>query len=169
MTRRQLIFAVGGTNGNAVYDTMEYFDPLSSSASTSTTSARRGNGCSSWTMHPARMCTPRYGHALVALDGVMYAIGGANTYNQFIKSDMVLDSVERFDPAKGIWEPVAPMNTKRFAASACATNGFIFVFGGHDGNRCLCTVEKYNPKTNTWTAQSSTTIFKCMYRATCIY
>lgn len=43
------------------------------------------------------------------------------------------------------------MSTIRMFFGAVVLKGFIYAIGGHDGNTWLNSVERYDPKTNTWT------------------
>ena len=56
------------------------------------------------------MAEAREAHAVAALDGKLYAVGGYN--NGF------LSLMERYDPAVGAWEAVAPMAAVRIKAFA---------------------------------------------------
>ena len=58
----------------------------------------------------APLATVRDGHAVAALDGKLYAIGGYD--------GGYLASVERYDPATNAWEAVAPMAAARVSAVA---------------------------------------------------
>ena len=55
----------------------------------------------------------RDGLAVTVLDGKLYAVGGLGGagYN-------ALSSVERYDPAVGAWEAVAPLTAARMKAFA---------------------------------------------------
>ena len=83
------------------------------------------------------------------LDGKLYAVGGFNG------DDGNLSSVERYDPAVGAWEAVAPMALARFGAGVAALEGKLYAVGGGvegededevDSN----SVERFDPATNTW-------------------
>ena len=56
------------------------------------------------------MAEAREAHGVAVFDGKLYAVGGCN--------HGALSSVERYDPAVGAWEAVAPMAAARMKAFA---------------------------------------------------
>ncbi|XP_057597596.1 kelch domain-containing protein 7B [Hippopotamus amphibius kiboko] len=74
---------------------------------------------------------------LVALDGLLYAIGGECLY-----------SMERYDPRTDAWTSCAPLPAGTFpvAHEAVACQGDIYVTGGHLFYRLL----RYSPAKDTW-------------------
>lgn len=54
-------------------------------------------------------CVGRHQAAVCELDGYMYVIGGAESWN-------CLNSVERYNPENNTWTLVAPMNVARRGA-----------------------------------------------------
>eukprot|EP00965_Chrysotila_dentata_P069966 2311301-Pleurochrysis_carterae.AAC.1 len=62
----------------------------------------------------------------------------------------VLDSVERFDPLRGIWERAAPMRVKRQAAAVGVLNNTLYVMGGRDASAVLRSVERYDELRGEW-------------------
>ena len=66
----------------------------------------RSSGSTRWE-EVAPMGEERSRPGLAVLDGKLYAVGGFNG------DDGNLSSVERYDPAVGAWEAVAPMATAR--------------------------------------------------------
>ena len=99
------------------------------------------------------MATPREKHAVAVLDGKLYVAGGRGAgYDR-------LSSVERYDPALGAWEAVAPMAAARSGVGVAVLDGKLYAVGGEgvedeedeeeeDGpvNR----VERFDPSTNAW-------------------
>ena len=89
---------------------------------------------------------------MAVLDGKLYAVGGFNG------DDGNLSSVERYDPAVGAWEAVAPMALARFGAGVAALEGKLYALGGRveeddeaaELDRPANTVERYDPATNAW-------------------
>lgn len=81
--------------------------------------------------------------ATTVLDGVLFVMGGRNKETKH-------RSVECFFPNLNKWTSMAPMTEFRVAAQACAASGFLYVFGG-TGEKISSTIEKYDPKTDTWT------------------
>jgi hypothetical protein len=95
------------------------------------------------------MPTPREHIAVVALNGLIYALGGTNT-----SGNIAYPIVEVYNPETDSWATVAPMPTGRWHLGAGVTNGQIYAIGGHTPTiDALATVEAYDPSTNTWTAQ----------------
>merc|ERR1712039_21005 len=98
----------------------------------------------------AEMPTARGALATVMLDDKLYALGGGALEGP-------LATVERYDPARNVWEQVADMPTARCGISAAVANCFIYVIGGNgDGfisvadDSKLDIVERYDPQTDAW-------------------
>ncbi|MCB9543773.1 MAG: chitobiase/beta-hexosaminidase C-terminal domain-containing protein [Myxococcales bacterium] len=85
------------------------------------------------------------GLASVVLDGLVYAIGGANQFNNAIPT------LRRYDPATRRWTDLRPMITARRDAAAVVLGGEIWVLGG-DNNGPQQAVEIYDPRTDRWRA-----------------
>ena len=80
-----------------------------------------------------------------------------------------LDKAWEYDPATDEWKELAPMPTRRGAASAAVAGGKIYVTGGANSlpgvvengihparpHNVLATVEEYDPATNTWRTRRS--------------
>ena len=97
------------------------------------------------------MPTPRseWSNGLVAVDGKLYAIGGA-------VFGAAGGRVEEYDPKTDIWTVKGPMRTPRYRSLNVTPNGKIYVIGGRlaaDGRAgdFVSNVEEYDPATNTWT------------------
>lgn len=95
------------------------------------------------------MPTPRlYLSAVLANDGLVYAIGGG--------SGGLSNVVEAYNPATNSWTTRAPLGVPRYGSSAViGPDNKIYVIGGTydastytDGNSVV--VEAYTPSTNTW-------------------
>jgi N-acetylneuraminic acid mutarotase len=73
-------------------------------------------------------------------------------------ADEITGSVLAYNPQKAVWAPVAPMPTARWRLRLVAAGGRLYAIGGQspDGTT-LSTVERYDPKANTWTAVASMT------------
>ena len=82
------------------------------------------------------MLTPRDELAVVAANGEIYAIGGGN------KEGQTLRSVEKYSFSAKRWEFTADLLIERRAHSAVSFNERIFVIGGFDGERYLCSCER---------------------------
>jgi len=79
----------------------------------------------------------------------IYAIGG------LIYGDVIIDTVEEYNPATNTWATKAPMPTARKGAASAVVNGKIYVFGGMvcdpDGSAWASEkTEVYDPENNTW-------------------
>lgn len=85
------------------------------------------------------------GVAGVVLDGYVYAIGGANQFNNAIPT------VRRYDPATRRWSDRRPMITARRDAAAVVFGGEIWVLGG-DNNGPQQAVEVYDAIADRWRA-----------------
>ncbi|KAK4471595.1 hypothetical protein MN116_005008 [Schistosoma mekongi] len=85
---------------------------------------------------------------VVALNGLLYAIGGFDGTSR-------LRTTEVYNPKVGKWVTVAPMICRRSAAGAAAYDGCLYVCGGFDGQTSLRTCEMYIPEQNTWKLISS--------------
>lgn len=70
-----------------------------------------------WCFNEPLLCA-----GLVCMNSYLYAIGGYNGQNQ-------LCSVERYNIARNVWEPRAPMHHCRSAHGVTVHQGCIFVFG----------------------------------------
>ncbi|MEA2098260.1 MAG: kelch repeat-containing protein [Patescibacteria group bacterium] len=131
------IYAIGGSTDTITLSTMEKYNPDT------------GN----WT-YETPMQTARQGHAAVVVNnGIydeIYVIGGSDC------DDLTLSTMEKYDPATGIWTYETPMPTARWRHDAVTVNGKIYVIGGNSaGGSYLSTVEKYDPATGIWTAEPS--------------
>jgi hypothetical protein len=60
------------------------------------------------------MSCARTGHGVAALAGALYAIGGTDGDRDR------LDTVEKYDVAKKIWQSVASLNVQRFGLGVAA-------------------------------------------------
>ncbi|MGF9644002.1 kelch repeat-containing protein [Paenibacillus sp. MABNS29] len=127
------LLVIGGFNiyNNASADVYEY-DPSTDS----------------WTTK-ASLSTPRRYITSALVNGKVYAIGG------FDESKGLLSSIEEYNPQANTWTTKSPMSTKRMGLSAAVLNNEIYVIGGNTATEKISgpatdEVEKYNPKTDTW-------------------
>ncbi|XP_047210357.1 kelch-like protein 4 isoform X2 [Girardinichthys multiradiatus] len=134
------MYAVGGHDGWSYLNTVERWDPQ----------ARQWN-------YVASMSTPRSTMGVTALNGKLFAVGGRD-------GSSCLRSMECFDPHTNKWSMCAPMSKRRGGVGVATYNNFLYAVGGHDApasNHCSrlsdC-VERYDPKTDTWTTVSSLSI-----------
>jgi len=124
------IYAIGGTRGGGALATVEVYDPVTNS----------------WSTTPAPMPTARYGLAAATVNGKTYAIGGTGTVTGVLN----LAAVEVYDPVANSWSTTAaPMTTTRTALAVASVNGKIYAIGGFS-HSALATVEVYDPVANSW-------------------
>ncbi len=71
----------------------------------------------------SRLCLGRHQAAVCELNGFVYVIGGAESWN-------CLNSVERYNPANNTWTLVAPMNVARRGAGVVCMKVRRLVFKG---------------------------------------
>lgn len=93
--------------------------------------------------------TPRYGATSVVLNGYIYVLGGARNTN------LILNTVERYDPGSGNWDDAAVPNfvQPRLDAAAIVYNGKIYLTGGRNNQGSIIDdVEVYDPGTNSWSS-----------------
>jgi len=97
----------------------------------------------------APMLMPRYRHALAALRGQLYAVGGetATAENGAL---VVTASVERYDPEARQWTAVAPLCHARMSHAVTVLDGGLLALGGFDGASWLSSAERYDPSTDSW-------------------
>lgn len=89
------------------------------------------------------MKLPRSRAGTNVIDGLIYAVGGANGSNCH-------NSVERYYPKEDRWEFVSPMKTQRVGLTCVAVNRLLYAIGGFNGYERLNSVEVYNPDTDEW-------------------
>ncbi|XP_077296731.1 kelch-like protein 25 [Arctopsyche grandis] len=127
------IYAFGGTNENTDLKTVERFDPTTQK----------------WTF-ATPMMTARSDAAGVLYDSIFYAIGGSNNVKP-------INNVESYCTTTRKWKKLTPMMKARQTLSVVATAGFIYALGGRTENG-LSTVERYEPKTDTWITVASMSV-----------
>ena len=129
------VYVVGGGKGKDIGDVVTVYDP----------GADRWSGA-------APMPTARMLFRAVALDGLLYAVGGLT-----VEGKPFTAAVERYDPGTDSWTAVRPMGTGRGNPGVVATGGKVYVVGGAEGilgvaTTALTTGEVYDPQTDTWSA-----------------
>uniref|UniRef100_A0A8C2U425 Kelch like family member 5 n=1 Tax=Coturnix japonica TaxID=93934 RepID=A0A8C2U425_COTJA len=88
---------------------------------------------------------------------ILYAVGGRD-------GSSCLKSMECFDPHTNKWSLCASMSKRRGGVGVTTWNGFLYAIGGHDApasnltSRLSDCVERYDPKTDMWTAVASMSI-----------
>ena len=81
-------------------------------------------------------------------DNMLFIIGGRNNTSA---GNIDTASVDRYDPLRDEWKPVAPLSVPRNRLGVAAVDGCIFAIGGGNGNTFHTSVEKYDPKQDEWT------------------
>lgn len=64
------------------------------------------------------MSVARRKPAVVAFDGLLYAIGGEAQSDDFFKEQFTLSSVECYDPLNNVWTDCPPLSESRAEAGA---------------------------------------------------
>lgn len=82
------------------------------------------------------MACPRDELCLVALEGEIFAIGGGTL------DGVTLRTVEKFNFEANRWEPACDLLIPRRAHTALTAGNRIFVNGGFDGEKYLCSGER---------------------------
>ena len=109
-------------------------------------SVEQFNG-SEWSQAPD-MIQARAGCAAAVYDGALYVLGGRVSDGTVAPGSSrpspmaCLSSVERFDGST--WSQVPNMMSKRYGCSAVVSHGYLYVFGGHDGESALSSVERFD-------------------------
>ncbi len=102
-----------------------------------------------WTAKAA-MPTARTLLSAVAVNGVIYAIGGTTNLSASVAT------VEAYDTVTNTWSTKASMPLATRLAAAAVVNGIVYVIGGTpDGTTKFSTVQAYDPATNTWTTKAA--------------
>ncbi|EHB04617.1 Kelch-like protein 33, partial [Heterocephalus glaber] len=88
----------------------------------------------------APLCQARSLFPLVALDGLLYALGGR--YN-----GVALSSVETYNPELNVWRPAPALPAPCFAHAAAILEGQLYLSGGYSGaGQYLASLLHYDPK-----------------------
>jgi hypothetical protein len=96
----------------------------------------------------ASMSTSRFGVAVCAANGKIYAVGGSDG------TEIYYDKVEEYDPSTDTWAAKSPMPTARGRLAAVSINGKIYVIGGMDTIGVSDKLEEYDPATDIWTTKA---------------
>jgi DNA-binding CsgD family transcriptional regulator len=97
----------------------------------------------------AQMPTPRTDLAVVAHDGLVYAIGGVN-------EDGATGRVEVYDPQSDAWDTRSPKPTPVGLIAGVSLDGKIYVPGGFDADmQPQAVLEVYDPAEDTWQTAAS--------------
>lgn len=84
--------------------------------------------------HPvSSLTTPRGFLALVAANGYLYAVGGANGENGIHLLNTVEHAKINEEGGLGPWTPVSSMTTPRRGPAALVSQGYLYAIGGYNG------------------------------------
>ena len=98
------------------------------------------------------------GDKIYVIGGVGLMPGSTDTALSFNTTQLVVGTVEEYDPAANTWRERSPMPTPRNHAAIGAVNGKIYVIGGRVGAAFIglatdvSVVEEYDPATDKWGA-----------------
>jgi N-acetylneuraminic acid mutarotase len=101
------------------------------------------------------------GDKIYVIGGVTLLPGSTDTALNFTTPQLVVGTVEEYDPAANTWRERSPMPTPRNHAAIGAVNGKIYVIGGRVGAAFIglatdvSVVEEYDPATDKWSAPRS--------------
>jgi N-acetylneuraminic acid mutarotase len=112
------------------------------------------------------MALPSHHVAFTTFNDKIYAFGGFQSPASGPPAWDPIDNAWEYDPAADTWKALAPLPTKRGAASAAVLNGKIYVTGGANSlpgvtengihprrpHNVVATVDVYDPATNTWSS-----------------
>ncbi|KFO22263.1 kelch-like protein 33 isoform X2 [Fukomys damarensis] len=88
----------------------------------------------------APLCQARSLFPLVALDGLLYALGGRC-------NGVALNSVETYNPELNVWRPAPALPTPCFAHAAALLEGRLYLCGGYSGaDQYMASLLHYDPK-----------------------
>jgi N-acetylneuraminic acid mutarotase len=130
-----LVYAIGGIGQvENTLDVVERFNPRSGRWTTS-----------------LPLPQPRDGSGAASLDGLLYVAGG------FVVPGGTTNSVLAYDPKQNSWTSVAPMPTARERLRLVASGRYLYAIGGTappsgaaSFGPSLTTVERYDPRSNSW-------------------
>ena len=114
-------------------------------------------------------CTPESISAMLEILTLCSLLGRPSLYtwrkhstvdfNRSEKSKQQLaTSIEEFDPAKDVWRQLTTKGAPHpgLSAVACASfGGYLYAFGGFDGELLYCTLSRLELKTLTWSKLSA--------------
>lgn len=98
------------------------------------------------------MPTARFFLASSEVNGIIYVIGGADSYS-------TLSTVEAYNPDTDTWTAKADMPTARCGFACCSLNGKIYAIGGKTLHPAVAgggttVVEEYDPVTDSWQSKA---------------
>jgi DNA-binding CsgD family transcriptional regulator/N-acetylneuraminic acid mutarotase len=125
------IYAIGGLNAQGVTAAMDRFDPQTDT----------------WTsLSPKPL--PVFNAQAAVINGEIYIPGG----RPFIDNQQPSNVLEIYDTNTEQWHTGASLPIALSAYGMVAYDGYLYVFGGWDGQKYINNVYIYNPIDNTWHA-----------------
>jgi hypothetical protein len=130
------LYVIGGSDGSAVIDTFDVYNPVTGIWTSPSPALPMGTG--------------RVFARAVALGGQLYVVGGCTVVDC---SSGITGALEMYNPGSA-WTAKAsmPSGTERYDAAVGVINGKLYVAGGHNASGVIGTVEIYDPATDTWTS-----------------
>jgi N-acetylneuraminic acid mutarotase len=122
------LYVVGGMDGDLRLSSGERYDPGSDTWSAIT--PLPGNRGRSGRSH----------FGMCSLGEFLYVAGGQGG----------MSSCFKYHPATNTWNPIPDLGTKRKAHCLCALGAFLYAISG--SGRAATSMERYDPKTNSWSA-----------------
>ncbi|XP_077293231.1 kelch-like protein 24 [Arctopsyche grandis] len=109
----------------------------------------------------APMNDSRLKHTSVVYKDDIYVFGG-------YKGSSCLKSVETFNTKTNKWKTLSPMKTATSSLSAVVVDDYIYCIGGRDDDSYhLSNVERYDPRSDTWTSMSDSLVKDFGFKAVC--
>lgn len=141
----ELLYAVGGHDGQSYLNSIERYDPQTNQWSCDvapTTSCRTSVGVAvlgTATNQRSTVQANTLKRFAQFSENFLYAVGGQDGVQ-------CLNHVERYDPKENKWAKVAAMTTRRLGVAVAVLGGYLYAIGGSDGQCPLNTVERYDPR-----------------------
>ena len=144
-----MLYVVGGGRTVGATQLVEQFDPVTNR----------------WAKM-ASMPTPRPGLGAVALQGLLYAMGGYDVEGHCDNYAVV----EAFNPRTNTWTSKAPMLTARRNFGIAVVNGLVYTIGGMVSGTCSASnvVEVYDPATDSWSVRTPMPVAKATAAAVAV-
>jgi N-acetylneuraminic acid mutarotase len=113
-------------------------------------------GTQPWIPLPPIAGGKRQEHAVAALDGKIYVVGGFIT-PPGTQVPLITDAVEAYDVATRAWETVAPLPLEIHHVAAVPSGGKLYVIGGLQtiGFTPIDTLYEYDPAEDEWTRRQN--------------
>jgi hypothetical protein len=155
--------SVGAVAGVATFSSVQLPDPgdgggsatlVATAGSRTATSVPFTVQRNPWVLKAPPPPNSRLDGAVIAVNGMMYAIGG-RVYTWDNDPLVGVAAVDVYNPATDVWTERAPIPTPRADLAVGVINGIIYAVGGTTNwNDRLATVEAYDPATDSWTTRA---------------